>query len=476
MRDSCARIVGALGVLSTIIGCQHIAPAPLALSEIHRDLQQQDLSVTPIQAFATALARLDAADVAPFNAADGLSLQEGQAVALWYNPDLRVMRLGAERARATARASGLWLDPELVVSGGKKTLTSTEIEAVDPATGGTRDARTVERSWISIASLSITVPLSGRVQAEKRLFESEQGVTVLRAIEAEWETWTNAGIAWLEWSAAVHRVRLLDEQQALLERLAETAAALARIGELPTPTARLFSIELHRTDAERNRAVAIEHETRISLLHLLGLLPDAPVALVPTLERTLLASTGRPEDHPRIARLRAEYQAAEDLLRLELRKQYPDITVSPSYTDEQDETSIILGLGFPLPVWNVNQRGIADAAANRDVARARVVAGYHDLIAQSAQARIALEGSDAQCEQLLTMVAPAIDAQVEECLALLAIGELDIGVLYETVVQTSVVKHGVLDAMLERAIASYRLAAATVSGSILSVPATEDLP
>jgi outer membrane protein TolC len=445
-------------------GCQHIAPEPLDLTATAVALRERPLDIAPIRDFAAALSALTGDESAVFDASDGLTLREAQAVALWYNLDLRIARLEAERAGAAADTAGRWADPELGLEGGEKEVDGTELVSVEQ--GGAmapivRERPTVERSWISAGSLSITVPLSGRLRAEKRLYASEHDAALLRAAEAEHLLLAEVREAWAVWSASAARIDSLNEHLALLAPFAETADSLAQAGELIPSSARVFSIERMRQEAEAERERHAGAEARAALLHLLGLLPDAPVELIPELNAPAPPPAAL-EAHPRIARLRAEYQTAEDRLRVELRKQYPDIVLSPAFSNEDDESSITLGMGFPLPVWNANRPGIAEAAAERDIARARTEAEMQRLLAEGAQAAAALEGSRAQRQRLLDHVVPAVDAQVAEVQALLAAGEIDFVLVYDALLQTQQTRQDLLNAALSEALAAARLSAAAV--------------
>lgn len=459
-----SHLLASAGLLLLGAGCQHVPPQPLDLSSTRAALEAREVNVESVRAYAEALATAGDDD-APFDSADGLSLREAQAIALWYNPELRIARLEAEQAGAVARASGRWADPEAGFDTGEKS-----VEADDA--GFLHDAGDAARSWISAPSLSITLPLSGRLGAEKRLNRAREDVAALRAVEAEQRLLTELRDAWSSWSAARQRIALLDEHLALLASFTGPADSLAAVGEVPSSGARLFTIELLRKEAGRAREQANEAEARATLLELMGLLPGTPLDLLPELSGKAPATPEAVpvEQHPSLLRAEAEYRVAEDHLRVELRKQYPDLTLSPTYTDEGDETSLVVGMGFPLPVWNANRGGIAEAAAARDLARARVESEYQRLLAERAKAQAALEGSRAQRERLLEGVVPAIDAQVSESLALLQVGELDIVVLHEALSQALETKQELLDAILAEAIAASRLCAATS----LQLPALEN--
>ncbi len=72
--------------------------------------------------------------------------------------------------------------------------------------------------------------------------------------------------------------------------------------------------------------------------------------------------------------LLAEYEATQSALRLQIAKQFPDITLGPGYTYDQGFDLYTFGLSVELPIFNQNQGPIAEAEARRKEAAARFVA------------------------------------------------------------------------------------------------------
>lgn len=433
----CMRCLCAVLSIAVLCGCQSVPVRPLDLSNSYDELVQRDLSVQPVQDYAAQLLA-QRQDASPFELSDGLSLHEAEAVALWYNPDLRIARLEAERTGALASVGGRWLDPVFGSDGGRKWFD----EDLDPA-------------WIGSASLSITIPVSGRVGAEKRALSAEHTGAVLGIVEAEWRTLVGLREAWIRWSETVERIQLLDDHVALVGPFAVTARELAQGGELDNGTARLFSIERGRKQALRDEAAFEEARLRARIMSIMGLAPDASVRLIPEIRQRehdySPARTAKESalNHPAVVRLQSDYDASEARLRFELRKQYPDITISPTYNDEGDGTSVALGLGFPIPVWNANREGIAEAVAQREIARARAENGLQQVLSEIAQADAGFKGARARRDRLMAEVVPEVDRQIRESQSLLHSGELDMASLFQALVQTYDVKEELLEAIAE---------------------------
>jgi len=451
MRLPCLGVALVALATAALSGCQTMAPRPLDLESGLQAWKSREIAPEPVLDYARSLAAARGASPAEVDA-DGLSLAAAEAVALWYNTELRVSRMEAGRAAALAGAAGRWEDPGLDLAGGRKR------EEEGPPAG-------IERSWIRAGSLSITIPLSGRTGAARRALTAEHEAALLATAEREWQILLALRHAWLGWSATVADRQLLDEHLDLAAQFSQIARALADGGELDPGSARMFYIEEARKQAQRDGVALDEAAGRIEILGILGLLPDAPVTLLPQLqmETEVVPAHLNYEQaalrHPSVARLRAAYAAAEAHLRVELRKQYPDITLSPGYLREGDETSITLGLGFPIPVWDGNRPGIADAAAQRDLARARGEGMLHSVINEVAQTEMRLAAARARRDGLAANAAPEVDRQMAEAQALLRAGEADAGMLFQAFTQAYEIKRELLEATLEEGLALAELEA-----------------
>ena len=76
------------------------------------------------------------------------------------------------------------------------------------------------------------------------------------------------------------------------------------------------------------------------------------------------------------------YSVSEAALRLEIRKQYPDISVGPGYTWDHGVKRVQLNLLLTLPLLNRNQGAIAEAEARREQAGAKLEAAVAEAYSQ----------------------------------------------------------------------------------------------
>ncbi|MEM1442907.1 MAG: TolC family protein, partial [Verrucomicrobiota bacterium] len=228
-----------------IPGCETYDPQFLDPAAHRTEWSERDATRESVEAFAERVGKSPSQDRS-FDARDGLTLPEGQVVALIFNPDLRVARLRAGVARATAEHAGLWEDPVLSVD----VLNVTQ-SVPDP--------------WVIGSALAFTIPVSGRLEVEKARAEAEMHAELERVSEAEWEVIRDVAHDWLEWSAEGYK---LEETRTILGELNSVVASTSRLveaGELLRTEAALFSIEQASRRAERDRLSAAVEENEPKL-------------------------------------------------------------------------------------------------------------------------------------------------------------------------------------------------------------------
>jgi outer membrane protein TolC len=414
-RIQLARSLAAL-LAASAVGCQSYEPRPLDLPAHRTAWHGRTLEAASLHAFVERLERAPGGD-ASFDPADGLTLREGRLVALVLNPRLRLARLRVAGKRAGAEHAGSWDDPELSLSA----LWITE---------------SVSDRWILNPGLTFSVPLSDRLDAEEDLADAEQRAEERRALEAEWAVCHDLGEAWAEWSAATLRVAETERLIEALEALTRTAAQLAEAGELARTEASLFVVEAAQRENQlvrlRGEVAAAEQRVRA----LLGLAPEAPVELVPSLAPLEVETTAVPDAiaarNPGLARLREEYEVAEETLRREVAKQIPDLTLGPQYESDEGQSRIGLVAGIPLPFLNANRRAIAEARAARELARAAFETEYEALVGRGAALAVRADTLARARADLEEGVVPLVDRQLEDALELARLGEGSSLVLLES--------------------------------------------
>ncbi|MFG0252277.1 MAG: TolC family protein [Phycisphaerales bacterium JB038] len=429
------------GIALLLAGCQSYQSKPLDLPA-HR---QAWLDRTPadesVQAFAESLQ--EPSEPATFDPSDGLSLAEAEIVALMFNPDLRLARLRAGVASATAEHAGLWEDPQFSID----VLRITE---------------NVSTPWVVTPGLSFTIPLSGRLEVEKQRAEASLRAEFTRVAEQEWETRVELRRAWLRWSAARLRAERTEALLASIESLVESTAKLAEAGELPRTEATLFTIEQSSQARALLRYRGEAAETEQHLRMLMGLSPLAPLDLEPTLVGVDLPEAIRCEAFAEcnltLERLREEYMVAERALEREIRKQYPDLTLGPLYENDQGQSRIGLLGAIPLPILNANKQGIAEADAERELARAAFETEYEQVAGLLAAVRARYETLHDQRSLYEAEIVPLVDRQLADARRLLELGEGGGLVLLESLTRVQETQMDLIEARLRESLTVTELA------------------
>jgi outer membrane protein TolC len=462
-------------------GCATYERRPLELDQYAKKWAVREIDGPTVRAFADTLA--DDEEEAPYDPSDGLSLAEAEAVALVFNPELRLLRARAEVPLAGARESGWWPDPEFEAevlrfanrgSRSKFKFDKGSLDGINPgvlAPGGLSadgletsppgyrrvDGDYIDDPWIIGAGLSITIPISGRLAVEQDWAWAEYNASWRQILIAEWELLTRLRAAWFAWSTTLEQIEVVNGYVEQLGGVATITERLASTGELNSTDARLLRVELLRQRSAVQSLESQAEQQRVELFAALGVDPDAPIQLVPG---TFLPTMDVPEAErralllrrdPRVLAARAEYEAAEQRLRLEVRKQYPDLTVGPSYSFEEGFSRVGLGFGLPLPLWNHNRQAVAEAAAERDAAKVRAEAQVEQVLSELARATARLRFATERRVMLIDGLVPLVDRQVEETRKLLDLGEIDVLVLREALSAAVEAKLELLEASLAEA-------------------------
>jgi outer membrane protein, heavy metal efflux system len=422
------RTVSPLVMSATLlVGCQGYRPAPLDASAVLHAWRERSPTSDSVKTFADSIARQSPTTRPAFDASDGLTLSEAELVALVFNPDLRRARLEANVARVGAAEAGRWDDPSISVDL-QRVLSSSD----DP--------------WVVGGMVNLTIPLSGRLQLEKKLAGDEQRVAELRALATERSVINELRQSWSAWSAATSRARVLESAVAELQAIESATAKLRDAGELDPTEARLFAIDLVQRRAELLAAQRDAARYGAQLRQWMGISPQVPLRLVPGATPAPVGPTADPESHTDVAIARAEYAVAERSLELEVRKQYPDLQLGVGPGTDQGDTRILGGISIPLPLLNANRRGIAEALAKRDVARAEFETVLTRIESHRHLAQRDVDAARQSIELIERELVLLVDRQLLEARKLLDAGEFNPLLVREAIDAATSTKIQLIDA------------------------------
>jgi cobalt-zinc-cadmium efflux system outer membrane protein len=120
-------------------------------------------------------------------------------------------------------------------------------------------------------------------------------------------------------------------------------------------------------------------------------------------------------------------------VRLEIRKQYPDITIGSGYGSEDNDDRLLLGFSIPIPILNANRAGIAEARAEREVVRAAAETTFERLCREIALAQAELDAATTQRQRYESEIVPMLDDEATEVEEIARLGEVDTLLLLTTV-------------------------------------------
>lgn len=439
VRAATCRSIAAALAIAAAAGCQSYAPRPIDLSEVREAIRDR-----PAHA-AAAIGRGERTEDSPESLLQ-LRLEEAEQVALLLNPRLRTARLAAGVEAAAAAEAGRWQDP---------TLSLDLIRFVELA----------DEPWVVAGMIGLTLPLSGRLSAERELAEANASAAIADALDAEWRTRTELRRLWSSWSAAMRRGELLAAHLERFDGVAAAAERLVERGELGRAEGRLLRIDRGRRSLEQLRAAAEAELLRQRILALLGFAAEAPVALDPDLageERAappphaeaLAAATER---QPRVRASRLRHESAERALALEIRKQWPDLHLGGGAQSDEGRTGLLLGFSLPIPILNGNRQGIAIARAARELSAAEFAAAYESASAEISAAIARIRHAAEERTLVRGTLVPLADAQWEDARQLVELGSFDAVFLIDSLDARLAAELASLDATLAAALAAIDL-------------------
>lgn len=388
-----------------VAGCASYERRPLAREEFTRQLADQN----PASALPTD------SQTRPFGDA-GVTLAEARIVALFHNPAARAARMKAQVPVLSAAKAGLWDDPELSFD-------------------GLRILQSVDKPWIIGSSLAFTLPLSGRLNVEKAKAKAEGRAALVEAWGVEQEILGKLETEWADCAAAR---RALEAGKLAQRELSEVVAITRRLeeaGELISAEAVAFRVAESRAFLETERLARNVSESEAGIMATLGLLPGTPLLLNVAEEPVQVAAIPGRKDlldrNPSVALREAEYEVAEESLRLEVRRQYPDLTIGPAYGNEDGDSRVGLGFSVPLPVLNGNKRSIVESTARRDAARSAWEESVHTAITELSRLEARLAAVEERRAQLKTGVVALSESQLSAARRLADQGEVNALLLLE---------------------------------------------
>ena len=308
-------------------------------------------------------------------------------VALHESPELAVQRARWQVARANVITAGQRPNPSI---GFLSQHHSIAPEGVLP--------------WTLGFSFDIPIETAGkrgdRIQGALALADAAR----FQVGETAWQLRVLVRQRFLDLWAAIEQAKLLKTEVALRRRMLKLVEQRFAVGESSAFAVNSIQLDLQRTQMTLAAAEAHAASARAALAQALGL----PLGAIADVHFDFTdMNQPLPGQHSPLAALEraalrhrldlraalAGYAAAEDTLKLEIAKQYPDIHLGPGYEWEEGDNRWALGLTITLPILNQNQGPIAAAKGQVAVAAATFTALQARVIGQVSQSAAGYRGA-----------------------------------------------------------------------------------
>jgi CRISPR system Cascade subunit CasA len=439
--------LSALTVVGTGSGCSSYRAQPVDLTAFSQTWTERTPEDVSVAAFAEHLRQRGADVPAAVDLSDGINLAEAEILALVYNPNLHAARVRAGVATLDASVAGRWDDPAIGV------------DVLRALEGG-------PNPWTTLSMVSLSLPISGRLGLAKTHAERIAEVDRVALAISEWAHLNVLRDAWVKWSATVEQQRMTTQFFTEVEALIAIADQLQKAGELSIIAARAIRIAAERTQVLAQELTASADMQTTGLRALMGFSPQAPVQFKPSLSlppdiRAQLTLTPMENEKNSAAVVLglARYQAAEAELRLEIRRQYPDLHLGLAFENDRGDRSLGPSFGFTIPLWNGNVRAITHANAERAAQMAEIQAAYIAAVHDRAQATQALADRTRRLTALELQIIPLVDAQIADVRRLAQLGDLDVALVLEALESAWLTRRDVVLLRAEQTQAENRLIA-----------------
>jgi outer membrane protein, heavy metal efflux system len=239
---------------------------------------------------------------------------------------------------------------------------------------------------------------SAKRQAKQDIAQAEVQVALTEVSKSVWDLRSALKLAWIKYTSALSLNNFISDELNILE---DSRVILQRQQELGESSH--FEVSNTRLELQRLKLESSNHQVVVSddyheLLALIGLSPEKMAShdilfsghdALPDIEDISQLTVQKLALHERhdIKRALFEYQAYEAALRLEIEKQYPDITLSPGLIFDQGDKIWALATSWVLPVFHHNEAQINEALAKRHLLQKQFQVLQSNLIHKLAKKR-----------------------------------------------------------------------------------------
>ena len=316
------------------------------------------------------------------------------------NPDLAAARVRIREALGRVEQAGRRANPELQFA--------------------TESNRDFNEGRIEIG-FSQRLPVTDRLGSEKALSLTQVTIAETEVLEFERRLAAQARAVLIEVLAIRARRILLEAQAKVTGELADSIRQAADKGEGSLLDAGQARIESVRVAAEMRQLDAREAGLIGGLKPLLGMLPNQGLVISGKLPPISMPTATGSFNRPDLQTAKLEIGAAAQSITLEESRRYDDLEVGVftalEHTEDlpvgrQSDGVLGLQLKIPLPLWNKNEGGIAEAVARHERKQLEHRALARTIKLEVEAARSEMHEWAALADEITGQLQPLADEQV----------------------------------------------------------------
>lgn len=287
--------------------------------------------------------------------------------ALYFSPVLQVAHDEYRLSESQVRTASQYPNPSLNVPLEHHSDTS-----------GDRSA------WTAGTVLDFVYERRGKREARIARARARSAAARLHVNETAWDIRGRLHKAWLDYYLARQKEKLSGKRLALLQQELAVLRSRNRLGEAGSADVNGAALAVQAARLKQAGAKAAVSDTYHHLISLTGMpvsaFADTGISFA-TMDK--LAAAGPLDKNELqesallhrtdIKRALSEYRAVEQALKLEIEKQYPDITLSPGLIFDQGDNIWTLGASWVLPLFNNHEGPIGEALVQRRIMRSRIM-------------------------------------------------------------------------------------------------------
>jgi outer membrane protein, heavy metal efflux system len=307
---------------------------------------------------------------------DGWDLNSLTLAAFYFHPSLDVARAQWLVAAAEVKTAGARPNPSVTLNPG-----------YDSQIPGNYSP------WLVPVTFDLPIETAGK--RGKRIAEAEKVSETARwnFISAAWQIRRDVRSSLLDLKISGQKADLLEQQFSAQKQIVALLQQRFAAGEISRPELATAQIALNKTQLNLSDAESAIAAAHAHLAEALGLSEAALNGenFKFVFSKPGLAELTAPEARAVALRSRADilaaladYAAAEDDLRLQIARQYPDLHLGPGYAwnyGNAGDNQWSLGVTLELPILDQNQGPIAEATARRKLAAAKFIELQSQVIA-----------------------------------------------------------------------------------------------